>query len=240
MLICVLSILSTFSLPHCWWRAHLFRSTYLTPKGNKQSAKTEEKVLNKIVSDYDESGNPGKFFVESEGNGRYAVIGRHVEDDDGRIQDGRAVLDTPISIPLQSRSVREALNEIKDALQEAGTDLVIPDGRAANAPDKDLVGGENVPARVLLSRSLETPGAGVSWVLQNQIAYRPDLTENADGLVDNWSIYFSPYRTQPRAETPGLQECSIRLQIFYLPLSWKGYRIVATEWEGGNPVGPFE
>jgi len=63
----------------------------------------EEQVLQKLVADYNASGNPGKFVVRKEAEERYAVIGVSRRDENGRDEAVDAPLDTPISFPVQQR-----------------------------------------------------------------------------------------------------------------------------------------
>jgi len=207
-----------------------FRSTYPTPNLGTPSTKTEERILNKIVSDYNRSGNPGKFVVENQGHGRYAVVGRYVEDDDGKVEKNTPILDTTISLPVEPRKVSEALREISDALYKSGVNLSI--GNAPNNPDEVLVGGHNLPARVLLLRSVETPGARVEWTLYNNAAYRPDLIHSSDGLAGDWRIYFSPYIAPPGSE-PLVYKNTQYGFAFFLPTTWKNYRVLVEKWTGG-------
>lgn len=200
-----------------------FRSIYPTPSLGTRSAKTEEEVLNKIVSDYNRSGNPGKFAVEDEGHGRYAVVGRYVKDDDGKVRMSTPILDTLISLPLRRRKVLDALKEISDELNKSGSNISIH--APPNANEELLIGGDNLPARVLLSQSVETPGAGVEWRLSNQVSYRPDLTQNSDALVFSRLISFSIYAAPP-GPTP-LVYRNIRYGFtFSLPTTWKNYGIL--------------
>jgi hypothetical protein len=200
-----------------------FRSTYPTPNFGRPSTKTEERVLNKIVSDYNRSGNPGKFAVEKEGYGRYAVVGRSVEDDDGTTEESTLILDTTISLPVRLRKVREALREISDAVHKSGVNLTI--GNAPNNPDEVLVGGNNIPARVLLSRSIETPGAGIAWTLH-------DFGANPEGVARDWRIYFSPYIAPPGPKPLVYKNTQYEF-TFSLPVTWKNYRVLVEKWTGG-------
>src|SRR5258708_2205976 len=60
----------------------LFQSNF--PEPSTISDKAEEQVLQKLVSDYNSSGNPGKFVVRKEGETRYAVIGVSRRDETGK------------------------------------------------------------------------------------------------------------------------------------------------------------
>ncbi len=60
-----------------------FKFSFQEEKNAKFSIASEKRVLGKIVSDYNRSGNPGKFALRNEGKGRFAVVGEYVEDDQG-------------------------------------------------------------------------------------------------------------------------------------------------------------
>jgi len=62
------------------------------------------------------SGNPGKFVVHKEVDGRYAVIGISRKDETGKDESVNAPLETPISITRQQRDATATLQLIVDTL----------------------------------------------------------------------------------------------------------------------------
>ncbi|HKV26563.1 MAG TPA: hypothetical protein VJN93_18350 [Candidatus Acidoferrum sp.] len=119
----------------------------------------EEQVLQKLVADYNASGNPGKFVVRKEAEGRYAVIGVSRKDENGRDEAVNALLDTPISIPVQQRDAKATLRLIVDTLS-ADTDVNVHLGTIGLSSDPLqeatlTLGGSNVPARTLLLQALD-------------------------------------------------------------------------------------
>jgi len=71
------------------------------------AAHAEDELLRKLVSDYDSSGNPGKFAVLQEPDGRYAVIGIARRDDTGKEETVNALLDATISFPVERRDASQ-------------------------------------------------------------------------------------------------------------------------------------
>ena len=69
----------------------LFQSNFPEPS-NISSNSAEEQVLQKLVSDYNASGNPGRFVVRKEAEGRYAVVGVSRRDDAGRDEEVHVLL----------------------------------------------------------------------------------------------------------------------------------------------------
>lgn len=151
-----------------------FQSTYPEGAGLWSSASEEEQVLDKVVSDYNASGNPGKFVDRKQANGTYTIIGDQVEDDNGTGVPVRSVLDTPITIPTETRSAGATINLIMETLTSRGGTKVL----FATGPLNALVhahvtvGGTNVSARSLLLQTIDGVEAGkLMW----------DLLYDADG-----------------------------------------------------------
>jgi hypothetical protein len=136
----------------------LFQSSFPEPS-SIASGDAEEQVLQKLVADYNSSGNPGKFIVRKEAEGRYAVIGASRKDENGRDEAVNALLDTPISIPVQQRDARATLQLIVDTLSAAsGVKVKLGTIGLSSDPLQEAnlsLGGENVPARALVLQALE-------------------------------------------------------------------------------------
>jgi hypothetical protein len=160
-----------------------FHSEYAEPPNTATSVVEEEKVLNKIVADYNQSGNPGKFRVVREPGGRFAVIGAFVKDDVGRDEYVNPVLDTLISIPIETRSAKETVYLILDQLSaKTGIKFGYIEWGNTLLRSRPTLGGENVSARSLLLQAIASvnrplilelsynPFAGVEYDLQIRIA----------------------------------------------------------------------
>ncbi|MGC1484707.1 MAG: hypothetical protein WA789_13010 [Candidatus Acidiferrum sp.] len=119
----------------------------------------EEQVLQKLVADYNASGNPGKFVVRTEAEGRYAIIGVSRKDENGRDEAVNAPLDTPISFPVQQRDARATLNLIVDSVTaNSGVKVYLGMTGLSSNPLQEAtvtIGGSNVPARTLLMQALD-------------------------------------------------------------------------------------
>ena len=136
----------------------LFQSSFPEPS-SIASGDAEEQVLQKLVADYNSSGNPGKFVVRKEAEGRYAVIGASRKDENGRDEAVNALLDTPISIPVQQRDAAATLQLIVDTLSAAsGVKVELGTIGLSSDPLQEAnlsLGGEKVTARTLVLQALE-------------------------------------------------------------------------------------
>jgi len=127
----------------------------------------EEHILDRAISDYNQSTNPGRFSVRNEGDGRFAVVGTHVKDGNGRDQAVSPILDTPISIQEETRDAYTTIETILNALTVKSQTKVVPFivPQNALAQSRVAVGGQNVPARVLLLQTLSAAKMKVYWRL---------------------------------------------------------------------------
>ena len=85
-----------------------FKSEYQESAGETTRG-GQEAVLRKIVSEYNRSGNPGKFTVRLEEEGRFAVVGLSIKNQAGQDQNVTPVLDTLISVPAKQLSAGESI-----------------------------------------------------------------------------------------------------------------------------------
>jgi len=136
----------------------LFESNFPEPS-SIPGANAEERELEKLIADYNSSGNPGKFAVRQQADGRYAVVGVARKDDTGKDEVVSALLDTAISFPVQRRDAKATLNLIVDTLT-ANTGVKVYLGTIGLSSDplqeaELAIGGTNVPARTLLLQALE-------------------------------------------------------------------------------------
>lgn len=136
----------------------LFQSNFPEP-ATISGSNAEEQVLQKLVSDYNSSGNPGKFVVRKEAEGRYAVVGVSRRDDAGREEAVDVLLDTAITIPVQERDAKATLRLIVDTLSAtSGVKVYLGTIGLSSDPLQEAnltIGGTNVPVRTLLLQALE-------------------------------------------------------------------------------------
>jgi len=127
----------------------------------------EERILDRVVSDYNASTNPGRFSVRNEGDGRFAIVGTYVKDNNGQDQTISPILDTPISIQADTRDALTTIHIILNALSAKSQIQVVPGLLALNALHQTqvTVGGENIPARTLLLQTLSAAKIKLYWDL---------------------------------------------------------------------------
>jgi hypothetical protein len=180
----------------------LFQSSF--PEPSTISDNAEEQVLQKLVSDYNASGNPGKFVVRKEADGRYAVIGISRRDETGKDESVNALLDTPISIPAQQREARPTLQLILDTVSATtGVRVYLGMTGLSSDPLQDVqltVGGSNVPARTLLLQTLDA--------VSNDQMRVPGASQFFKGILlwnfvfdADMNAYYLHLRTATKAET---------------------------------------
>ena len=144
-----------------------FQSRYPEDTNTGSSVAEERKVLDKVVSDYNQSGNPGKFSVREEGGDRFSIVGIAALDETGADRQIPSVLDTPISVPSRQRSGYDSIQAVLGALTaQSGTTVY----QAATPLNTFLrmtvtVGGDNVPARALLKQIIAATHPKFYWDL---------------------------------------------------------------------------
>jgi hypothetical protein len=126
-----------------------------------------ERVLENVVSDYNASANPGRFTLRNEGDGRFAIVGTYVKDEKGQDQTITPILDTPISIQAESRDANKTIEMILNAVTVRSQTKVAPFMLPQNAlaQSQVTVGGQNIPARVLLLQTLSAAKMKLYWRL---------------------------------------------------------------------------
>ena len=133
----------------------LFTATFNAESDMSSGSPDEERALQKVVADYNASGNPGQFMLKVEGPDRLAVVGIAIKDSSGNEKAVAPILDTRISLPLQEHDVPEAIKLISQAVSEKSPYKV----EFGNAPTnlaiqtRMKVGGDDLTARELLRRS---------------------------------------------------------------------------------------
>lgn len=126
-----------------------------------------EAVLRKVVAAYNRSGNPGKFTLRAEGEGRYSVVGTSVKNQSRQDQNVSPILDTPISLPAQQRNGEDTVKAILTQLS-AKTGVKMGIGSYSMnvlVQTQVTVGGENVPARSLLLKTFDATKRPLIWSL---------------------------------------------------------------------------
>jgi len=129
-------------------------TTTLTEITDPTRTEGVEAALTKLVEDYNRSPNPGRYVLRRDTDGQLTIIGIRVRDDSGGYQTIVPVLDTPIIVSKQRRTVYEAVHAITDALsRKVGTQVILM-SFPNNEFDKEVtLGGEETPARDLLKQA---------------------------------------------------------------------------------------
>ncbi|MGH9352772.1 MAG: hypothetical protein ACRD2G_11530 [Terriglobia bacterium] len=148
-----------------------FQSTYTEMPKMWSSPAAKLEVLQKIVSDYNQSGNPGNFVVRDLADGSFDVIGTSIHDSSGADIAIEPILDTTISIPSAARSVGATLDAILHALPAKSLNFCPPNLAMAGPV---TVGGTGVPARDLLMQLVDRLGGNWAWQLVYQVGPTPE------------------------------------------------------------------
>jgi hypothetical protein len=141
---------------------HRFESEFPEDANTPASVTEEKAVLQKVIADYDNSKNPGKFSLLDEGGGRFAVVGTG-----GAGQPPIGVLDSPITVNSKSTNGAWALDKICNSLTTSSGVQV----RLLQYPLNILVRtqitlhAENEPARDVLRAVLVQASQKLMWSL---------------------------------------------------------------------------
>jgi hypothetical protein len=147
-----------------------FASTYPEDSSLRRSRSEEAQVLSKIISDYNKSGNPGHFVVRTLSDDSFDVVGDGTHDDNGNVIFVTPILDTPISLPLATRSFGDTIEAIMNAVTAK---TGVKAGGPLFGPNNLLIGGQVstggpdiAPARDFLMKLLaQESDGGWRWTL---------------------------------------------------------------------------
>jgi hypothetical protein len=156
-----------------------FQSTYAEAPDIGNPASSEEAVLKKIVSDYNQTTNPGKFTVRKQSDGSYVVTATAIEDDAGREIPVSHILDTPLTLPTLTRNAETTLELIVDAISAKSGAVCRIGGGPMNLANilhhsEVTVGGTDIAARELVQQFIHGLGFRV-WDLW----FEPNLHQYA-------------------------------------------------------------
>lgn len=155
-----------------------FRSDFPETATTVPSSTGVMNVLQKVVKDYNVSGNPGKFAVRKESAARYSIIGISKKDGAGRDQPVGSILDTPITMSTEKRGAVETVYLILSTLSATSGAKVLPLIVPTNPLQTEVtIGGNQVPARTLLIQTLGAANAKRTLVWH--MIFDPDPGVNA-------------------------------------------------------------
>jgi hypothetical protein len=146
-----------------------FESSYPETPNMWSSTNQERPALEKIVADYNRSGNPGHFVVGALADGSFDVVGDGTHDDQGAEVPTTPILDTPISVPVATRSFADAVDVImkavgaKTGLKMGGLLFIAPG--AAEEMQVTMGSADAVPARDLLMQLSALGRLKLRWQL---------------------------------------------------------------------------
>lgn len=142
---------------------HRFESEFPENPNTGASVSEEKAALQKVIADYDNSGNPGKFSLLDEGGGRFAVVGTTV----GAGQPPSGVMDSPITVDSKNTNGAWALDKICGKLTASSGAQV----RLLQYPMNVFVHtqitlrAENKPGRDVLRAVLAQTSQKLTWSL---------------------------------------------------------------------------
>lgn len=131
----------------------------------------EEKTLQLIVDAYNQSNNPGRFDLRHPSTEQFDIVGMSAHDEKGKISKQAVVLDTPITIPAEDRTVADTVDLICQKVSDK-THISVTLGVHPLGLDRQraTVGGKEMSARAYISTATEPTGRKISW----RLLYDPD------------------------------------------------------------------
>jgi hypothetical protein len=131
------------------------------------NAPDEEKTLKQIVDSYNQSKNPGQFELRHTAEGIFYVVGNAAHDDKGAMQKQQVLLDTPVTITSDDRTVTDTVKLICDQLS-AQDGLTVALGVTPRKPmdhNNVKLGGTKLPARDLIQQAIQGTHQNLYWHL---------------------------------------------------------------------------
>ena len=126
----------------------------------------EEAVLTTVIDAYNQSGGAAEFKLLKERDAGFAVVGIGVRDTNNEIASRQPVLDSPISLASERRSAGETIALIcRKVSQASKVPIAVNPAESLQENASVAVGGSGVPARTLLSRTIEAMGEKLYWRL---------------------------------------------------------------------------
>jgi hypothetical protein len=152
--------------------------------GQKGQNTDEIAALTEIVDAYNASGNPAHFAMRRSPEGRLSVVGVSVKGKNGDQKDIQPLLDQPLTLPLQERTLAETLTLITQLLSQTSGHKVVLGEAPTNLllQTKVKSGGSGTAARTLLSQALLSSPVPLIW----RLLY--------DGDVDWYALNLEPLK----------------------------------------------
>jgi hypothetical protein len=150
-----------------------FDVNYSEPTGSNREL-SELHVLQSVVAAYNQTANPGRFFLENEPGGRIAVVGASKSLGVTPETQNDAFLSTRMSLPIAQRSLGATIQAILDTVTETtNIHASIGSGPTPRVMETTMVtvGGTDVTARDLLRQSLDQSGRTWLWSMLFEPTY---------------------------------------------------------------------
>lgn len=129
-----------------------------------KSSPDEQTTLQLLVDAYNRSNNPGRFELRKSADQKFDVVGTSAHDVTGNISQQEVLLDLPLTIVERQRSTLKTIDliclQITERTHTKVTLGVFPMSLQATMVK---VGGTKIPARTLLSRTLNATGRKFVW-----------------------------------------------------------------------------
>jgi hypothetical protein len=126
-----------------------------------------EKTIRDAVDKYNQSKNPGRFELRHMNQGRFYVVGTAAHGSKGAMSIQQPLLDLPITLKAQERSIVDTINLICEAVSAQRHTAITIGVSPANllAHTTVVAGGSKIPARELLIQSLMAGHRYLYWRL---------------------------------------------------------------------------
>lgn len=146
---------------------HAFQSTYAEAPNIWSSSVAGQQVLEKIIFDYNQSGNPGNFIIRQLSDGSLDVIGSSVLSTNGQRAPIVPILDTQISLTTSTRDAYTTIDLILSAVSANSGTVVALSWAPLNVLHQSeiTVGGNSVVARSVLLQALAGTKRNFVWDL---------------------------------------------------------------------------
>jgi hypothetical protein len=157
-----------------------FQSTFNEPDAQNGDVRG---VLEKVIHDYNASGNPGKFRLDRTRQGNYVVVGAQYKAESGLEVDYTPIFNCPISVSIPPSSLHDALELVADQVNKT-----CPNSLHAklNAEFASFDRGPNGGIAVLGSFQQEA----VRDVIENLLDQEPCLTDYAVVYQSGINIFY--------------------------------------------------
>ena len=148
-------------------KAHSFTAQFVESVDADRTLNDGESVLLIVLSSFNASGNPGIFHLQNESDGHLAVVGSVVGMMPSEGPTDAGILDSRVSIPNGPRNLYEMTKNVLAAVSAKSGFTVTLGSYPYTVLENTHVtdGGENIPARELLRRSLNQSGRTIRWFL---------------------------------------------------------------------------